>query len=278
MLKLLVLISLIFVSVNSQSCSLNSTQLFQARVAAFLKFVGIANDPADYDTQKNGLAGILDDNTILTVRATGTFGGPDHYGLEGIIEYLWIVNSNKNDGFYSVTAVESPRITPIGNDTLSVNYAVRVGMVNNSANITGPFNFTVNFAPCSTYIKTGYIEWDARVSDAAITIAPPTPFDMCRRIMPYCVGQYKQFDDVTQCTTYLAHLPRESCRNAAFMGNTYACRFLHHILVKYRPDIHCAHVGRNSTPCQDSGCLEGLLNPPVTCSSTPYSITFNNYN
>ena len=67
----------------------------------------------------------------------------------------------------------------------------------------------------------------------------------------YCQGDNDVYDDYVECVDYLTNeIPVGSWSLAS--KNNYVCRSLHTILVPLRSDIHCNHIGPQSTKCIDT--------------------------
>jgi len=59
---------------------------------------------------------------------------------------------------------------------------------------------------------------------------------------PTCVGPNQNYDNFTDCYTFMKSIPQGSWYRAN--SNTFSCRQLHSLLTPYRPDVHCVHAGK----------------------------------
>jgi len=64
---------------------------------------------------------------------------------------------------------------------------------------------------------------------------------LCSSIMTLCTGDHVQYASAAACVDFLRTLPAKDFS----AGNIAACRQLHLPLTNFRPEIHCAHVGRS---------------------------------
>lgn len=65
---------------------------------------------------------------------------------------------------------------------------------------------------------------------------------ICEVAENYCVGDNKQYANTTVCQDHLFNHTRFG---ASYEGgfDTVFCRSLHQNMIKYRPDVHCPHIG-----------------------------------
>jgi len=89
--------------------------------------------------------------------------------------------------------------------------------------------------------------------------------DTCRVIQQSCVGNNSQFQDVADCLSYMQKLPSQACAESAFQGECKQCKWLHHLMATYKPDVHCIHVGRVGGPDRQGGYLSNS-----TACAEPY--------
>ncbi|KAK0202087.1 hypothetical protein DFS33DRAFT_1047010 [Desarmillaria ectypa] len=112
--------------------------------------------------------------------------------------------------------------------------------------------------------------------------------DICTEAQMYCLGENQQYESYEQCVQFLT---KEVPFGASWSGgeNTGFCRYVHKNMVKYRPDIHCPHVGptggdycsKYHVPTIDLNFLDMLpvprsytdivLNPPFNESLLAYT-------
>lgn len=101
-----------------------------------------------------------------------------------------------------------------------------------------------------------------------------TPRNLCEVTALRCPGDLFPYDSLGQCYETLSSLPQickpqgENCyncvdENSVFQGDTLQCRSLHSLLLKVRPELHCAHMGNISAPCQPEACPEFTERRPL---------------
>jgi len=91
----------------------------------------------------------------------------------------------------------------------------------------------------------------------------PSDIDTCRIIQQSCVGNNTQYGSVADCLSYMQKLPSQSCAESSFQGECKQCKWLHHVMATYKPDVHCIHVGPVGGPdiygdylCNTTACIE----------------------
>ena len=91
----------------------------------------------------------------------------------------------------------------------------------------------------------------------------PSDIDTCRIIQQSCVGNNTQYGSVADCLSYMQKLPSQSCAESSFQGECKQCKWLHHVMATYKPDVHCIHVGPVGGPdiygdylCNTTACVE----------------------
>lgn len=62
---------------------------------------------------------------------------------------------------------------------------------------------------------------------------------LCANIDQLCTGNNRVYDSAEACVRFLTPLPVRRIEE----GNVAACRAYHAPLARFRPDVHCAHVG-----------------------------------
>ena len=90
----------------------------------------------------------------------------------------------------------------------------------------------------------------------------PSDIDTCHVIQQSCVGDNAQFQDVADCLSYMQKLPSQACAESSFQGECKQCKWLHHLMATYDPDVHCIHVGTVGGPdvqgnflCNTTACV-----------------------
>lgn len=66
---------------------------------------------------------------------------------------------------------------------------------------------------------------------------------ICHSHASYCKGSNVQYTDDTDCYNFLTKQIRVG-QSFELGMNTLLCRNVHEIMVKYRPDVHCSHIGK----------------------------------
>ncbi|KAF2002109.1 hypothetical protein P154DRAFT_574423 [Amniculicola lignicola CBS 123094] len=75
---------------------------------------------------------------------------------------------------------------------------------------------------------------------------------ICTSEQTYCNGTNSQFGSQNECMTFLTQDIRLG-QSFELGMNTLLCRSVHEVMIKYRPDVHCSHVGRDGGGmCDDS--------------------------
>ncbi|KAK0441678.1 hypothetical protein EV421DRAFT_636920 [Armillaria borealis] len=95
--------------------------------------------------------------------------------------------------------------------------------------------------------------------------------DICTEAQTYCLGENQQYESYEQCVQFLT---KEVPFGASWSGgeNTGFCRYVHKNMVKYRPDIHCPHVGPTGGDyCIPRNYTDIVLNPPFNESLIAYT-------
>ena len=75
---------------------------------------------------------------------------------------------------------------------------------------------------------------------------------ICDSHTSYCNGTNSQYESADACYTFLTQDIRVGQSYELGM-NTLMCRNVHEIMLKYRPDVHCPHIGKTGGGmCDDS--------------------------
>eukprot|EP00466_Bigelowiella_natans_P016928 jgi/Bigna1/90432/estExt_fgenesh1_pg.C_700065 len=148
------------------------------------------------------------------------------------------------------------------------------------------------FYPCSTARKLEVLSFPESTGRAFLDSAKVngTIERMCNTIMQECRGEHQQYNSIQDCENYLKSLPDVdpicvSKFNSPFaaQGSSLLCKYLHHFMAKFEPQLHCYHAGKGfpdsngalkcvPTECVDentpSEMLEVLQNNNVTINQT----------
>ncbi|KAL1597706.1 hypothetical protein SLS60_008192 [Paraconiothyrium brasiliense] len=66
---------------------------------------------------------------------------------------------------------------------------------------------------------------------------------VCKTHTKYCEGDNSQYDSEQECNKFLTEDVRFG-QSFELGMNTLLCRNVHEIMVKFRPDVHCPHIGK----------------------------------
>ncbi|KAF2014028.1 hypothetical protein BU24DRAFT_425032 [Aaosphaeria arxii CBS 175.79] len=80
----------------------------------------------------------------------------------------------------------------------------------------------------------------AAAKKAAQTLAT----SVCNAHTSHCNGTNSQYASQDECMRFLTEEIRMG-QSFELGRNTLLCRNMHEIMLKYRPDVHCPHVGRS---------------------------------
>jgi hypothetical protein len=163
----------------------------------------------------------------------------------------------------------------IDNNTLRVDYVLNVSTGFNTT--TWEYEANVDGFRYTDYIVfdegTALINLDYSIDDpAALKLygdsIPADPFTVCSiYVIPACNGSDYTgplpflsdtgYSGMSDCVQFLSSLDQneDECPFSR-RSNTSLCRLLHAISAFFRPDIHCQHAGKMSTPCRNT-CLPG---------------------
>ncbi|EEB92225.1 hypothetical protein MPER_09297 [Moniliophthora perniciosa FA553] len=125
-----------------------------------------------------------------------------------------------------------------------------------------PQLFTLTIPPLAKQIAKELGDTDTK--DDIALLAKRAANDTCTDHMLYCTGQYQQYDSFEECYNFMTNeVPFGQPWEAG--GNTAWCRYIHKNMLKFRPDIHCPHVGPSGGDmCIDRDYREVVYNPPFT--------------
>ncbi|KAJ3773262.1 hypothetical protein FB446DRAFT_541187 [Lentinula raphanica] len=138
--------------------------------------------------------------------------------------------------FNYVVPLLSPRIAQELNVTLDEQSNLTATEV---AQSLGLLNDTVN----GTALPQGTNGTHATNStlNTAELIRLKTAVDVCQMSTQYCTGENQVYDSNDACMEFITQLPFGQPW-AGGMDNGW-CRYVHKNMVKYRPDVHCPHIG-----------------------------------
>ncbi len=259
--------------------SVNLQQLTIARQLTLRRYSDLKEAASfeAYDTAMRELWYKNDSNIRVIVPAAGTY-----IGIEDIVEYIALVVGVANDGFahYYNARVSGFKYYP-NNSSYSFKVDQKVKFYCRRAPTTtdpgdcqtGEIDSIalhhVSFEPCTPLLKQYVIGYDDYQNYLATKGA--RLITICMRHEQHCTTpQTRQFRDIFDCMKYYETIPFTTCGAEVFNGDNALCRFKHSFMVKFRPEKHCAHIGRNSKPCTDADC-DGDFR---SCTSKPGEITY----
>jgi hypothetical protein len=75
---------------------------------------------------------------------------------------------------------------------------------------------------------------------------------ICKTHSSYCKGANVQYDSDQDCYDFLTKEIRVG-QSFELGMNTLLCRNVHEMMVRFRPDVHCSHIGKTGgQQCDDS--------------------------
>jgi len=243
--------------------STNATLLI-SRLEIFGAFLEtVFSSPDSIDQQLAIVSTLLAPNAILYLPITGTYGGNSSVsqGLQSLIEYAWIFNYYKNQQWTSVQTVGE--IICVDPDLPNQLFLQITTVILFSPSLSNPYatgvpltialNYTILYNGPTAIIS--YIRLDIERQHAIETgEAHFSIFDVCRLINATCNGTNQVYNTIWDCVDFMSSLPPLQCQDALYMGDSFACRYLHHFLAVFRPDIHCIHTAPISPVCYTAQC------------------------
>eukprot|EP00494_Astrolonche_serrata_P033617 UN33886 len=112
------------------------------------------------------------------------------------------------------------------------------------------------------------------------------PQEQCEYIQQQCVGDYAQFNTISDCVEFFESIPKTKPECPLLKGNTRGCRGTHSILIdsNLRPEVHCFHVGplladpNGHIKCSDVDCDGIGVEDLFLCKQIlPYMSRYFNY-
>lgn len=237
----------------------------------------------NYSKFRNSLKSLLEPEIVARAgQGLGVYQGIDH-----VAEYFSLLSPKVNKHFVSVVpAVNPKKIANISADgkTLTIGLNVVNTYLNGTykRNSTDYLETVFKFQNCST--KAIELKVPSRstlfpgkptgvssltemlylaINSNRIAGAGGYSFmgfrSICKEHEKYCVGSNKQFADEHSCLIFLRNLPNVSpaCGASSLgSGNTGTCRAKHQFMVQIRPEVHCQHIGIQSTTCSETKCYE----------------------
>lgn len=199
---------------------------------------------------------------VLYVPETGSYTG-----VESIAEYALVVDGKFTNGTFQATSYTiNPEEIIVADDWIQATALVTGTFFQgtaNEVNVTDePTTFNTSFAACSAQIQYAEVTFDPELV-FWLSAGIPSDIDTCQIIQQSCVGNNIQYGSVAECLSYMQKLPSQSCAESSFQGECKQCKWLHHVMATYKPDVHCIHVGPVGGPdiygdylCNTTACVE----------------------
>eukprot|EP00984_Skeletonema_dohrnii_P009580 scaffold3660_cov129-Skeletonema_dohrnii-CCMP3373.AAC.14 len=221
---------------------------------------------------------VYDDKSIMNVQGIGTYKGPT-----GIGEYRTVLQFVEEFGSTAVTKyVAAPSRFFTGIEVLAQEKWYHLNHT-----LTTKWNFESSFYPCSIVRKREDLkipqETVKAFSDSAKVSG--TVDSVCKTVMEHCTGELQQYSTTEECISFLGSLPHhdQTCQDKygeySAMGSSFMCKYLHHFMIPFSPEVHCAHVGKGlpdvggnfkciATDCQKDAAkqLKRRMEPYSSCS------------
>jgi hypothetical protein len=225
----------------------------------------------DLPTTVNMTRKYMEETAYMYLPVTGTFGGPDNHGLEGLVEYSWIVNRYKNGGWgykkqaltnqvcWSANIPDVLKINGTGTAVYNSRYLPdNVTLIGGSEVETGSAS-TIYYDPGSDLIDHLVVDLGRTEQEGKLIFQMARNYhDVCKVIMENCVGPNQAFSSLLECIDYQSSLPLIKCYPNFGEGDSYGCRFLHHFMTAFNPEVHCPHTTPSSQVCVDTACKAGF--------------------
>ncbi|KAJ8072316.1 hypothetical protein PM082_015875 [Marasmius tenuissimus] len=109
-----------------------------------------------------------------------------------------------------------------------------------------------------------YINASGGIDYTNPTVQSAVPMTLCPAIQQNCQGANKQYADEGDCKAQLGSKPFGSMDEV--WGDNLACRIIHVLLTRIRPEVHCPHVGPrggngpDNFKCVDIDYVQGYIN------------------
>lgn len=131
---------------------------------------------------------------------------------------------------YAFAKVDLPTISMVTNATATASH-IGLWRFDEADRITG---YDLDFAgitPALAVVSVNY--------SSPIVVRQGLIPRLCASIQQLCTGGNQVYDSTEACVRFLTPLPVRRFEE----GNIVACRAYHAPLARFRPDVHCAHVG-----------------------------------
>lgn len=196
-------------------------------------------------------AGNFSGRELSTEYLFGLYGDPVHPSVVSIPTSYEILDFVAYDNTASAITVVEFKST-ITNDTLPVrveslmewNDDRQIAKYEVSIRLLGYLIDTL----IARIAETAGVTLDEATSRFGKTIAT----SICQLHDEHCTGANQQYRDSADCLNFLTEKIRLG-RDYETGRNTLLCRSIHQIMLPYRPDVHCPHIG----PSGGGKCVDG---------------------
>ena len=171
----------------------------------------------------------------------GLFTDPSHVSLIGIPVAYEIIQFTGNDNIASATALATFNLTTFG---IQLPVFVDTWMTwNEKGQIT---QYDAVFRWFSFILDTLLGAVATRINGTAAQAQAYTAnllaTTVCDSHQTYCNGTNTQYSSTAECKDFLLNKIRFGT-SYELGRNTLLCRSIHEQMLKYRPSVHCSHVG-----------------------------------
>lgn len=112
--------------------------------------------------------------------------------------------------------------------------------------------YDVTFRWFGYLFETLLLSLDSDPTNATAKAVNALATSICSTHTRYCNGTNTQYDSPEDCYHFLTQEIRVG-QSFELGMNTLMCRSVHEIMVRYRPDVHCSHIGKDGGGmCDDS--------------------------
>ncbi|PSN58751.1 hypothetical protein BS50DRAFT_682642 [Corynespora cassiicola Philippines] len=159
-----------------------------------------------------------------------------------------IIQFAANQNIASATTRVNFTFPSFGNVSLPV--VIDTWMTWNSAReIT---QYDVRFRWFGYLLQTLLRSMDPDPATAQTKAAQAMAASICNAHTAHCSGTHQQFGSQGECLDFLTNDIRVG-ESFELGMDTLLCRSVHEIMIQYRPDVHCAHIGRDGGQmCDDT--------------------------
>jgi hypothetical protein len=255
------------IKTHTYGCEQSDVEIDATRLKSALEFVNLFSSAADESSCLDTPSFLPKFETVFDERIelTVPYGVGTYRGYEDIAEYLGILFSSLNHGWwqYNITVdPDKPARLEVSKDGKRWSQG---------ASFSGSFLRGLNqysdkyveqkitFTACNTRARKfdvlptyGFRDWVELFVQTAERSERWGQKDICRYHTKFCLGnpKTKQYESEQECLDYIGSLPSfsEACGiNRPLSGLSLPCKFKHHFMIPANSGLHCAHIGRSGT-------------------------------